>query len=198
MLTDPGFPIGGHGPWGCELLRSLHFENFVDLCQNERIWTLRGACTRHTPSKSANDDGRDRVIAYTSRSLMKSEKKYLSLADLEGVCPTHAPLRVQILSFQHTKYLKCNCLGSPHPPLYEVHAHPYRKSWICHCLSSKFEFLVLKWAIADRFHEYLYGGMFKVHLHDNPLPYVLTMAKLDVTGQRWVASLANYNFTLKY
>ena len=32
----------------------------------------------------------------------------------------------------------------------------------------------------------------------HPLTYVLTTAKLDATGQRWVASLANYNFTITY
>ena len=36
-------------------------------------------------------------------------------------CPAHAPLRVQILSFWHTKFLKRNRLGSPCSP-YEVHA----------------------------------------------------------------------------
>ena len=64
--------------------------------------------------------------------------------------------------------------------------------------SSKLEFLALKWAITDRFHEYLYGGMFEVHTDNNPLTYILTTAKLDATGQRWIASLANYNFTIQY
>ena len=41
-------------------------------------------------------------------------------------------LRVQILSFLHTKFLKRTRLGSPCPP-YEVHAPPYGKSWIRHC-----------------------------------------------------------------
>ena len=45
---------------------------------------------------------------------------------------------------------------------------------------------------------YLYGGTFEVHSDNNPLTYVLTIAKLDATGQRWVASLANYNFTITY
>ena len=42
----------------------------------------------------------------------------------------------------------------------------------------KLEFLALKWAITD----------------NNPLTYILTSAKLDATGQRCVASLANYDF----
>ena len=40
-----------------------------------------------------------------------------------------------------------------------------------------------------------------VHLRctlNNPLTYVLTTTKLDATGQRWVMSLANYNFTITY
>ena len=60
------------------------------------------------------EDGTDRVIAYTSHSLMQSEWKHHS---------------------------------------------------------SKLEFLALKWAITDQFHEYLYGGTSEVHT-DNPLTYV--------------------------
>ena len=62
----------------------------------------------------------------------------------------------------------------------------------------KLEFLALKWAITDRFHKYLYGGQFDVYTDNNPLTYILTLAKLDATGQRWVASLANYDFRIFY
>ena len=62
----------------------------------------------------------------------------------------------------------------------------------------KIEFLALKWAVTDRFHEYLYGGKFDVFTDNNPLTYILTSAKLDACGQRWVASLANYDFRLFY
>ena len=62
----------------------------------------------------------------------------------------------------------------------------------------KLEFLALKWSIMDQFHEYLYGGSFKVYTDNNPLTYILTMAKLDATGQRWIAKLANYDFQLFY
>ena len=48
----------------------------------------------------------------------------------------------------------------------------------------KLEFLALKWAVMDRFHEYLYGGQFDVYTDNNPLTYILTYAKLDATGQR--------------
>ena len=56
------------------------------------------------------------------------------------------------------------------------------------------EFLALKWAITDRFHEYLYGATFDVFTDNNPLTYILTTAKLDAMGQRWVASLGPYDF----
>ena len=62
----------------------------------------------------------------------------------------------------------------------------------------KLEFLALKWSVTERFHEYLYGGHFEVYMDNNPLTYILTSAKLDATGQRWVASLANYNFKIFY
>lgn len=86
-------------------------------------------------------EGVDRVIAYASRSLRNSERRY----------PAH-----------------------------------------------KLEFLALKWAITEKFHDYLYGGNFDVYTDNNPLTYVLTTAKLDATGQRWLASLSNYNFKMFY
>ena len=86
-------------------------------------------------------DGIERVIAYASRGLRKSERNY----------PAH-----------------------------------------------KLEFLCLKWAFTDKFHDYLYGNNFTVLTDNNPLAYVLTSAKLDATGHRWLAALGTYNFTLKY
>ena len=63
----------------------------------------------------------------------------------------------------------------------------------------KLEFLALKCFVSEKFHEYLYGSKpFEIYTDNNPLTYVLTSAKLDVCGQRWVAKLANYNFTIKY
>ena len=62
----------------------------------------------------------------------------------------------------------------------------------------KLEFLALKWAITDKFHEYLYGSQFQVYTDNNLLTYVLTTAKLDATGHRWVAALSNYTFSIIY
>ena len=62
----------------------------------------------------------------------------------------------------------------------------------------KLEFLALRWATTDKFHEYLYGSEFQVYMDNNTLTYVLTTAKLDVTGHRWVAALSSYTFSIIY
>ena len=62
----------------------------------------------------------------------------------------------------------------------------------------KIEFLGLKWAVTDRFPDYLYGARCTVYTDNNPLTYVLTTAQLDATGHRWVAALAAFNFDIKY
>ena len=62
----------------------------------------------------------------------------------------------------------------------------------------KLEFLCLKWAVTKKFHDNLYGNTFTVCTENNPLTYILTSAKLDATGHRWLASLGTYNFQLKY
>lgn len=60
------------------------------------------------------------------------------------------------------------------------------------------EFLALKWAVVDKLHDYLYGAKFTVWTDNNPLTYVLTTAKLNATGHRWLAALATYEFDIKY
>ena len=62
----------------------------------------------------------------------------------------------------------------------------------------KLEFLALKWTVTEKFHDYLYGNTFSVITDNNSLTYVLKWAKLDATGNRWVAHLANNQFTLTY
>ena len=69
--------------------------------------------------------------------------------------------------------------------------------------SNKQEFLALKWAVTEQFHEYLspYGknrNEFVVHTDNNPLTYIFTSTNLDAAGQWWVARLASYNFSLEY
>ena len=69
--------------------------------------------------------------------------------------------------------------------------------------SNKQEFLTLKWAVTEQFHEYLspYGknrNEFVVRTDNNPLTYIFSSANLDAASQRWVAQLASYNFALEY
>ena len=69
--------------------------------------------------------------------------------------------------------------------------------------SNKQEFLSLKWAVTEQFHEYLspYGknrNEFVVCIDNNPLTYIFSSANLDAAGQRWVAHLTSYNFSLEY
>ena len=69
--------------------------------------------------------------------------------------------------------------------------------------SNRQEFLALKWAVTEQFHEYLspYGknqNEFVVCTDNNPLTYIFSSANLDAAGQRWVARLASYNFSLEY
>ena len=69
--------------------------------------------------------------------------------------------------------------------------------------SNKQEFLALKWAVTEQFHEYLspYGKNrkeFVVRTDNNPLTYIFSSANLDAARQRWVAQLASYNFALEY
>ena len=129
------------------------FENLKKLCVSTPILAYPDyqlPFTLHTDSSTdglgavlyQKQDGKQRVIAYASRSVSKAESNY----------PAH-----------------------------------------------KLEFLALKWAVCEKFHEYLYGSKpFEVFTDNNPLTYVLTSAKLDACGQRWVAKLANYNFSIKY
>ena len=69
--------------------------------------------------------------------------------------------------------------------------------------SNKQEFLALKWAVTEQFHEYLspYGknrNEFVVRTDNNLLTYIFSSMNLDAAGQRWVAQLASYNFSLEY
>lgn len=63
--------------------------------------------------------------------------------------------------------------------------------------SMKLEFLALKWAMTEKFREYLLGHKCVVYTDSNPLSHLLS-AKLGATEQRWVAQLASFDFEIKY
>ena len=61
----------------------------------------------------------------------------------------------------------------------------------------KLELLALKWAMTEKFKEYLMYSKFAVVSDHNPLRY-LGSANLGAVEQRWVAQLAEYNFEVCY
>ena len=63
--------------------------------------------------------------------------------------------------------------------------------------SMKLELLGLKWAVTEKFREYLLGSKFTVYTDNNPLSY-LQSAKLGAVEQRWASQLALFNFEIKY
>jgi transposase InsO family protein len=85
--------------------------------------------------------------------------------------------------------------GKPHPVAYGskvLNAAERRYH------STKQEFLAVKWALTEAFKPYLLGAPVEIWTDSNPLTYVLTTPNLDATGHRWVAAMANHNFSLKY
>ena len=136
--------------WGPEQQKA--FETLQRLCTESPILAYADFKAPFILHTNASEDGlgavlyqvqegKERVIAYASQSLTRSERNY----------PVH-----------------------------------------------KLKFLALKWAITDKFHEYLYGSQLQVYMDNNPLTYALNMAKFDVTGHKWVAALSNYTFRIIY
>ena len=63
--------------------------------------------------------------------------------------------------------------------------------------SAKPELLVLKWAVIEKFHDYLLGPQFQVYMDDNLLAYVQE-SKLGASQIRWLSELTLFDFTIKY
>ena len=62
--------------------------------------------------------------------------------------------------------------------------------------SAKLELLALKWAICNKFKDYLSGSKFTILMDNNPLCYVKT-SKLGVSQIRWLSNLALFDFNIK-
>ena len=63
--------------------------------------------------------------------------------------------------------------------------------------SRKLELLGLKWAVTEKFKEYLLGHRCIVYTDNNPLSYLQT-AKLGATEHRWAAELALFDLEIRY
>ena len=65
--------------------------------------------------------------------------------------------------------------------------------------AGKLEFLALKWAVCEHFRDILYyAPNFTIYTDNNSLTYILSTAKLNATGHRWVSELADFTFDIKY
>lgn len=63
--------------------------------------------------------------------------------------------------------------------------------------SMKLEFLALKWAVSEKFREYLLGQKCLVYTDNNPLSHLRT-AKLGALEQRWANQLADFDLEIRY
>lgn len=63
--------------------------------------------------------------------------------------------------------------------------------------SKKLELLALKWA-CEHFREILMGSHFVVFTDNNPLTYIKTTKNLPALEQRWLNTLASFDFELKF
>ena len=62
----------------------------------------------------------------------------------------------------------------------------------------RLEFLALKWAVTNKFKDYLQYAPFKVLTDNNPLLYILRKLDIDAVSQRWAAELSKYDFEIIY
>lgn len=68
-----------------------------------------------------------------------------------------------------------------------------------HLHSGKLEFLALKWAVCEKFRDYLYyAPHFTIYTDNNPLTYIMSTAKLNAVGHRWVGELSDFRFDIRY
>lgn len=63
--------------------------------------------------------------------------------------------------------------------------------------SRKLELLALKWAVCNKFKDYLVGKEFTVYTDNNPLSHLET-SKLGAVESQWVSELQQFDFKIKY
>lgn len=61
----------------------------------------------------------------------------------------------------------------------------------------KLELLALKWAVTEKYRDYLLGTKFIVLIDNNPLCYLQT-AKLGAVEEHWASQLALFDFKIEY
>ena len=87
--------------------------------------------------------------------------------------------------------------GSIHVIAYASRSLCLSERSMCNYSSAKLELLVLKWAVTEKFWDYLLGLQFQVYTDINPLAYIQE-SKLGASQIQWLSELALFNFTIKY
>ena len=160
---------------------------------------LRGHCNIPAKKKKKSVKHRPLPFKWEDRQQKAFErlKQSLTTAPVLGFSDPHLPFELHVDASTHglgaVLYQKQE--GQPRVIAYASRGlKPSEVNYSTH----KLEFLALKWAITDKFHDYLYGQRFEVYTDNNPLTYVLTSARLDATGHRWLSKIASYDFGIHY
>ena len=87
--------------------------------------------------------------------------------------------------------------GKLHPVAYASRGLKKSERNMSNYSSRKLELLALKWAVTEKFKNYLAGGKFVVLTDNNPLAH-LQNAKLGAVESRWLGDLNRFDFEVKY
>ncbi|KAL6484142.1 hypothetical protein MHYP_G00061870 [Metynnis hypsauchen] len=87
--------------------------------------------------------------------------------------------------------------GQRRPIAYTSHGLRPAERNMSNYSTMKLGLLALKWAVMEKFREYLLGNKFIVYTDNNPLSY-LQSAELGAVEQQWASQLALFDFQLKY
>jgi len=87
--------------------------------------------------------------------------------------------------------------GKLHPVCYASRGLRRSEKNMANYSSRKLELLALKWAVVDKFHQYLAGKHFTVYTDNSPLSHLET-ARLGAVESRWCSDLQQFNFTIEY
>ena len=64
--------------------------------------------------------------------------------------------------------------------------------------SRKLELLALKWAMTEKFRDFLLGTKVTVYTDNNPVSHLQTSSKVSATELHWITDLAQFDYTIKY
>lgn len=111
-------------------------------------------------------------------SFFRQEVSYLGHIILAGVCLFLATTNPCVLSQEQE--------GKVRPIAYTSHGLRTAECNVTNYSSIKLEFLALKWAMTEKFREYLLGQKCIVYTDNNPVSHLVS-AKLGATEQHWAA-----------